>query len=163
MPCQPPKLLKPHLLIDGYNVVHAWPWLRAQIPRGIDTAAALLVERVRILHDSGEVFATVVFDGRGQRLESVGKRKGDIEVLYAPSGSSADAIIEQVVLRAPDPSNFIVASRDNMVRETVFIQGARTITPEELEDWIEKLERRQTKELRERSDKTDRRFGNRLF
>lgn len=123
----------------------------------------MLVERVRILHDSGEVYTTVVFDGRGHRLESVGQHKGDVEVLYAPKGLSADAIIEQVVLRAPDPSNFIVATRDNMVRETVFIQGARTITPEELEEWIEKLERRQSKKIKQQSEKTDRRFGNKLF
>ncbi len=57
-----------HLLVDGSNIMNAWPELRALLPGDRDTARARLSRAVRILHDLEQVRVTVVFDGRGTEL-----------------------------------------------------------------------------------------------
>ncbi len=155
---------RPYLLVDGYNVAHAWRTLSAVTRRDPEQAAALLVERLRVLHDAEGYEVTVFFDGRGAKVEPLATQNpGELCVLYSPSGSSADALIEQIVFRAPDPGLFTVATRDNMIRESAIVGGARVISPAELLEWVESAERRQSRNIRDLNRDTDRRFGNRLF
>jgi hypothetical protein len=145
-------------------VAHAWPTLAPLVRRDPDMAAGRLAERLRVLHDAEGYEVTVIFDGRGAKMETAPTQNpGELCVLYSPTGSSADALIEQIVYRAPDATLFTVASRDNMIRAAVMASGARTITPDELLEWVQKAERRQSQALRERTRKHDRGFGNRLF
>ena len=44
-----------HLLVDGSNIMHAWPELRALLAGDRDTARARLSRAVRILHDLEQV------------------------------------------------------------------------------------------------------------
>lgn len=153
-----------YLLVDGYNVAHSWPDIRKMLERDVDSAAALLVERLAVLHDAEACEVTIVFDGRGERVEL--QRHGGANapcVIYAPAGVSADAIIEQIVNRAPDADDFTVASRDNALCLSVFSCGAHTITPDELLDRVRRERNALGKALRERTRETDRNFGNRLF
>lgn len=152
-----------YLLVDGYNVVHAWPRMQKLMARNPDAAAARLVETLRVLHDD-MLEVTVVFDGRGSRVErSATHNPGELCVLYSAAGSSADAVIEQIVCRAPKADLFTVASRDNMVRETVSALGARAITPEDLADWVDRRERQLARAVAAHNQKQARDFGNRLF
>ncbi|MGA2052791.1 MAG: NYN domain-containing protein [Opitutales bacterium] len=94
-----------HLLIDAYNVIHAWPQLRAAlIEFGPDAARAQLADAVRPLHDVAGWRVSLVFDGKGDDL--VIERPGPeltFSYVYGPRGLTADAIIEQVVLNSTVP------------------------------------------------------------
>lgn len=154
----------PWLVVDGYNVAHAWGAGRTPAALGPDAAAALLVDRLRVLHDGGELRVVVVFDGKGETVQAVQERgKTDVEILYSASSQSADAVIEQLVCRAEHPDEFVVATRDNMVQETVFALGASVMTPEKLLNWIEQEECKQTNALKLKQRESDCEFGNRLF
>lgn len=154
---------RPYLLVDGYNVAHAWPRLATMTRRDPNLAAAQLVERLRVLHDAEGFQVTVIFDGKGQKTEaSATQNPGELCVLYSPAGLSADALIEQIIYRAPDASLFTVATRDNMIRDAASCSGARSITPAELLEWVENAERRQSRGILARSQKSSRSFGNRL-
>jgi len=95
-----------HLLVDAYNVIHAWPDLRAALrTHGPEAARALLADALRPLHDSAGWRVSLVFDGRGPEL--LIERPGPeltFSHLHAPSGLTADAIIEQIVLNATLPT-----------------------------------------------------------
>ena len=155
---------RPYLLVDGYNVAHAWTATRGLMRKDPDIAAARLVERLRVLHDSEGYEVTVIFDGKGLKTAAPPTQNpGELCVLYSPSGLSADALIERIVFKAPDASLFTVASRDNMIRDAVICSGARAIDPAELLEWVDAAERRQSRKLGDQSRKADRSFGNRLF
>lgn len=127
-----------YLLVDGYNVAHCWPDVSPVIARDIDAAAAILVERLTPLHDPDQCEVTIVFDGRGSVAETVREAPSLPCVIYSPSGTSADAIIEQIVARAPDPNAFTVVSRDNALCLSVYAGGANVISPDDL---LERLHR----------------------
>ncbi|MBC8008986.1 MAG: NYN domain-containing protein, partial [Burkholderiales bacterium] len=93
-----------HLLVDGSNVIQAWPDTRALARRDREAAKALLLRRVAVLHDFSGWRVTVVFDGRGEELaiEAVGGA-ADFACVHTPAGATADDVIEQLVGRAAEP------------------------------------------------------------
>ena len=134
-----------HLLIDGANILHAWPELRALIKRDRSAARSRLVQSVSVIHDGEEVRVTLVFDGRGTGL-TVERPSGQptFSVLYTPSAMTADDLIEQLVAKSADPAACIVATGDRGERETVEASGAQVMTPEELAAWVQRVEVRQS-------------------
>ena len=122
-----------HLLIDGSNVLHAWPDTRALARRDQTAAKALLVRTVGVLHDLCGWRITVVFDGRGDALqvESVGGA-ADFACVHSPAGATADDIIEQLVGRATEPARCLVVTADRAERTTVEAAGAVSCDPAEL-------------------------------
>lgn len=135
-----------HLLVDGSNVVQAWPDTRALARRDREAAKALLVRRVAVLHDFSGWRVTVVFDGRGQELhvEAVGGA-ATFACVHSPAGATADDVIEQLVGRASDPGGCLVATADQAERATVEASGAAWCSPEELGKRIDAADTRQAR------------------
>jgi predicted RNA-binding protein with PIN domain len=127
-----------HLLVDGSNVVHAWPETRALARRDREAAKALLLRRVAVLHDLGGWRVTVVFDGRGAELgvEAVGGA-AHFACVHTPAGATADDVIERLVGRAAEPGACLVATADQAERATVEAAGAAWCSPEDLARRIE--------------------------
>jgi predicted RNA-binding protein with PIN domain len=132
-----------HLLVDGSNVVQAWPDTRALARRDREAAKALLLRRVAVLHDFSGWRVTVVFDGRADALnvESVGGAS-DFACVHTPAGATADDIIEQLVGRAARPEECLVATADQAERATVEACGAAWCSPEELAKRIDSADTR---------------------
>lgn len=135
-----------HLLIDGSNVIHAWPDTRALARRDREAAKALLLRRVAGLHDFEGWRVTVVFDGRGDDLsvEAVGEA-ADFACVHTPAGTTADDVIEQLVGRSADPAACLVATADQAERSTVEAAGAGWCSPEELARRIDSSDTRQAR------------------
>ena len=151
-----------HLLIDGYNILHTWPALKDFLPGNIDIARDRLGDAVRIIHDYDGIRTTLIFDGRSREIEVVRpSNESTFSFLYTPSGETADKIIEQLVAKANKPQGIFVATRDNMIRETVRALGAQTLSPEALVDWVHACERRQTEKLKRMNKSSDSRWRNR--
>lgn len=135
-----------HLFVDGHNVLHAWGWLQ-----GATGAAAVavvrerLVEALRIVHDVERIAVTIVFDGRGESVvRDVAAAEDEFSVIYAPANLTADTVIERGVTSAVDPRACVVATADQLERETVLAAGAECILPAELEAWINRCRMRVT-------------------
>ncbi|AHF91851.1 putative RNA-binding protein containing a PIN domain [Opitutaceae bacterium TAV1] len=116
-----------HLIVDGSNLLHAWPELRALLRRDRDAARARLVDLLAPLHDNSPepLRLTVVFDGRGSGLV-VEHPAGppSFSCIYTPAGTTADDVIEQLVARSADPAACLVATDDQAERSTVEAAGA---------------------------------------
>ena len=134
-----------HLLVDGYNIVHAWPDLRRVLAKeGREVARAQLVERVRILHDFERLRVSIVFDGRGGDIAiERPTRHATFSVLYTPGGMTADDLIEQLAAHAEAPADVVVATADAAERDTIEAAGAQAVSPEQLADWVERVVRAQ--------------------
>jgi predicted RNA-binding protein with PIN domain len=138
----------PHLLVDGSNVVHAWPELRSDLRRAKEVAKARLVERLRPLHDAAGWRVTVVFDGRGAELAI--DRPGPeatFSVLHTPAGVTADDVIERLVANAAEPGAITVATGDRAELSTVAAAGAATLSPEDLREWADRAVTSQSEQV----------------
>lgn len=146
-----------HLLIDGANILHAWPELRALLKTDRDAARSQLMQRASAIHDTEQVRVTIVHDGRGEDIV-VERPSGrpTFSVVYTPSSMTADDLIEQMVAGAADPAACVVATADRAMRETVQAAGGSTMRAEDLRAWIERAEARQAgavKALREANER----------
>ncbi len=151
-----------HLLIDGFNIIHAWPELRDMLGRSPAAARARLGEIVRVIHDFTGIRATVVFDGRGEEIEI--ERPGEeptFSFLYTPASAAADSVIEQLTAKAQHPGAVIVASADNPLRQTVLAMGAQVISPPDLAAWARTCRQRQSARLKHLSKQVDRQWRRR--
>ncbi|MGH7723296.1 MAG: NYN domain-containing protein [Candidatus Dormibacteria bacterium] len=129
------------LIVDGYNVIHAWPELSPLIKGGHAEEA-----RHRLITMLGEYAAataervTVVFDaharapdhGRGECVDGV-------TVIFGSSAQSADHVIERrvaIASRDGDAGRVTVASGDRLQRDLVMAMGAAVMGPEALRQMV---------------------------
>ena len=130
-----------YLLVDGHNVMHAWPELRRlQSHVGNRHLARLeLLHRLRQLQDLKGTRVVVVFDGT-QAQSSEEREKDGLQIFYANAASTADSIIERLTAKYVHQFPLRVASADGMVRETILALGADWISPETLQALCETAE-----------------------
>jgi len=138
-----------HLLVDGANLLHAWPELRVLMKRDRDAARSQLVQRLGAIHDGEQTRVTLVFDGRGDELV-VERPSGHVtfSVLYTPSSLTADDVIEQLVGKAADASLCHVATGDQAERQTIEAAGAIWVPPADLAAWTGRAESRLSSDLK---------------
>lgn len=139
-----------HLIIDGFNVIHQLPELQKRLRRSQELACTTLIDEVSCIHSASGMRVTVVYDGVGHKVD-IQHPTGDegVSVLYAPAKLSADGLIEQMVAKSEAPDKITVASRDNAVAVSIRANGAFTITPEELQDWVERSRARSGRTLQQ--------------
>jgi predicted RNA-binding protein with PIN domain len=131
-----------YLLVDGHNVMHAWPELarhmRSASKRHI--ARTELLQRLRHLQDMTGTQVVVVFDGTTAKITEEREPDG-LQVIYADAGHTADDLIEKLAARYAKERPMRVASADGLVRETVAAFGADWLSPEMLKSMCEDAER----------------------
>jgi uncharacterized protein len=125
------------LIVDGYNVIHAWPELSPLIKGGRGEEA-----RHRLITMLGEYAAataervTVVFDAHGRpRDHGEGEKVDGVTVIFGSSAQTADHVIERrvaIAARKGDAGRVTVASGDRLQRDLVMAMGAAVIGPEAL-------------------------------
>ncbi|HEY3586674.1 MAG TPA: NYN domain-containing protein [Myxococcaceae bacterium] len=122
------------LIVDGYNVIHAWPSLkRVMQEASLEAARDGLVERVSVLGMVTGVEATVVFDSNRAAASSE-SMVGDVRVLFTRKGHSADHAIERLAYTASEAGDVItVATSDRFQRDLVRGMGGAVISALELE------------------------------
>lgn len=126
-----------HLLVDGYNIIHQWEHLSKVLEDfGVEAARKQLGDWVRPIHDIDGYRVTVVFDGKGGAPE-IERPSRDLtfSFLFTPTGITADQMIEELVSTSKKPIEIIVATRDNLLTETVGANGGQTMGPERLLEW----------------------------
>ncbi len=146
-----------HLLVDGSNVMHAWPELKGLLKRERDVARARLSQAVRVIHDVEQWRVTIVFDGRGTELSSEHPSgHTTFSHVFTPTGMTADDVIEQLVGHAANPADVAVATDDRAERQTVEALGAAAMSADELASRVQRAierQRTQVSGLRRENDK----------
>ncbi|MFK5920939.1 MAG: NYN domain-containing protein [Verrucomicrobiota bacterium] len=127
-----------YLLVDGNNVIHAWPELKELHRSGIGLAH----ERLKLLlgryQDVSGVRVVLVFDGRGERMESPQHRaEHEVQVFYSDSSHTADDIIERLSAKYAQRHRITVATDDLAEQNMVYALGAEVIFTDGLCDLLE--------------------------
>lgn len=135
---------KRHLLVDGSNIMHAWPELRPLLARERDAARSRVSMAVAPLHDVEHLRVTVVFDGRGKGLTSeLPSGHATFAHIHTPTGTTADEVIVQLVRQSRSPAGCVVATDDRGVRQAVEALGAASISAADLAGWTRRAAERQ--------------------
>ena len=129
-----------YLLVDGYNVIHAWPELKELVHDNMDIA------RIRLLDvlSSYQVFAKcqiiVVFDAyRVQRpLEDV-LDYFNINVVFTKEAQTADEYIEKFAHDNQKKHNIVVATSDSLQQVIIRGAGSALLSARELREEIERV------------------------
>ena len=145
-----------HLLIDGSNIVQAWPELRALARRDRNAARSQLSKAVAGLEETEELRVSLVFDGKGTELavEHPSGRPG-FAVLYTPSGTTADDVIEQWVAKSRQAGDCLVATDDRAERQTIEALGAAGLSSADLATWVRQAAGRLGTRLQDRKRAND--------
>lgn len=154
--------MKDYLIVDGYNIIHAWPELQKLKENNLEHARSKLVDML-VNHSalSGER-VMVVFDAHlvKNNPEHTEKVNG-VEVIYTQEGETADTVIEKLVGNLPDPGVVYVATSDWDEQRIIFGRGAYRLTPKELLTRIKRL-RKEGERLYQSTTPTDSYLENRL-
>lgn len=139
------------LIVDGYNVIHAWTSLkRLTANASLEDARDKLIERLAVLSQVTGADVTVVFDAHhASSLSNSRETIEGVHVLFTRKGHSADHAIERIVYQAADAYDAItVATSDRFQRDLVRGMGGAVISTEELERQVVEAEQEMTRRIR---------------
>ena len=125
------------LIVDGYNVIHAWPDLRSALDRGgLQESRRLLVAALAEYGAVRGVQVTVVFDGPRQPVTIGPEIVDGVSVRFGGPSGNADHVIERLAYQASRhglAGDVVVATSDRLQRDMVRAMGVSTIDARSLE------------------------------
>ncbi len=126
------------LLVDGYNIIHAWPRLSALLEEKLELAREGLLSSLEPLADLESFQVWVVFDGGTADRPFVQlEERGGLKVLFSRRDQSADALIEELTRRMAANYEVSVATGDHAEGDLAFFHGARIISAAQLAGEVE--------------------------
>lgn len=143
-----------HLLVDGYNVIHAWPELEALAEVNFDAARDKLQE---ILEDhqgyTGEL-VYLVFDA--YRVEgSVGSRqtRDGFSLIFTKEHETADQFIEQKAMALARQDQVKVVTSDSAEQMSALASGALVYSARRFREIIDETSRQAMAEYERKKDR----------
>lgn len=133
-----------YLLVDGYNIIHAWKELSAMAQDdNMDAARQALMNRLSSFKGMDEREIILVFDayrvqGEAQRVT----RFHNISVVYTKEAETADEYIEKVSYEIGKKHRVTVATGDSVIQLIALGHGALRISPDMLREEVERAEGR---------------------
>jgi predicted RNA-binding protein with PIN domain len=112
------------LLVDGNNIIHAWPDLLAMHRRRKGSAHSELISRLESYRDFTGDRVVIVFDGKGAITQEE-RREDGLQIFYTGESHTADDIIERLAIRYADTYDIIVATDDRAEQDIVVGAGLR--------------------------------------
>lgn len=125
--------MKEYLLVDGYNVINAWPDLINLKEVNLEHAREKLIEILSDYAGFKGIKIILVFDAH-QVKGGVEKReyRGGVEIIYTEEGIIADMVIEKLINFLPEKSKVFVATSDKVEQDVIWGKGAFRISSREL-------------------------------
>jgi len=121
------------LIVDGYNVIHAWPELKRVLQQEtLEKAREQLVRDLAEYASQTGVAVTVVFDAHVRGGGAASRELSDgVTVLFGTKTASADHVIERLAQRAARSGGgdeVTVATNDRLQRAMVGAMGVSSIS-----------------------------------
>jgi predicted RNA-binding protein with PIN domain len=136
------------VIVDGYNVIHAWASLKKLMTEAsLEAARDKLIDRLSVLGMVAGADVTVVFDAHHSTARANSQELVEgVHVLFTRKGHSADHAIERIAYEAVNESHpdrasapsqaadiITVATSDRFQRDLVRGMGGAVISALELE------------------------------
>jgi len=112
-----------YLLVDGYNIIHAWPELKEHVKDNMDGARRILLEVLSNYQGIKKCQIMIVFDAyrvEGHQEEIIDYQ--NIHMVYTKEAQTADQYIEKFAHDNIKKYNIIVATSDGL--QQIIVRGA---------------------------------------
>ena len=131
-----------YLLVDGYNIIHAWPELEEHTISNMDGARTKLLDTLSNYQGLRKCHIIVVFDayrvaGHPEELSEY----NNIYVVYTKEAQTADQYIEKFAHDNKKKYNITVATSDGLQQLIIRGAGCSLLSARELKAEIERTER----------------------
>lgn len=121
------------MIVDGYNVIHAWPSLKRLLGVSLEAARDALIQRLSVYGLVTGEEVTVVFDAHhSSSLANAEEMVEGVRVVFTRKGHSADHAIERIAYAATG-EGVTVATSDRFQSDLVRGMGGAVISAPELE------------------------------
>ncbi len=123
-----------YLIVDGYNIIHAWHSLKTTMGHDLEHARIKLIDIMANYQAFKGVKVIIVFDAHMVKGNTGSKDKiSGVEVIYTAEGETADSIIEKIAGEFKESDRVTVATSDWEQQRIVFGRGAARLSAKELE------------------------------
>ena len=130
-----------YLLVDGYNIIHAWDDLRAVAREDLDAARLRLIDRLRNYQGWKKNKVIVVFDAyKVKGNPGSVERAGEVSVVYTKEAETADMYIEKTSYTLSKEHRVRVATSDGLEQMIILGHGAVRVPAAELRYELEQTE-----------------------
>ena len=144
------------LIVDGYNIIFAWPELAAVKDVKLEDARDLLVSILADYAAMTRQKVTVVFDShRRPDAEASEQTVNGIQVVYSGRKTSADHVIEKLLFEAKPSDEVTVATSDALQRDLALGRQIKTVSALTLKGQVDAVLARRNQQMgdsRARSD-----------
>lgn len=128
------------LIVDGYNMIFAWPELAALKDVKLEDARDLLVAMLADYAAMTQQRVTVVFDShRRADAEASEQMINGVQVLYSGRKTSADHVIEKLLFEARPGDEVTVATSDSLQRDLALGREVKTVSAATLKVQIDAM------------------------
>ncbi|MCM3768186.1 NYN domain-containing protein [Neobacillus niacini] len=142
------------LLVDGYNIIGAWPELKALKDRDLPAARDRLVEKMAEYQAISGFRVIVVFDAHFVKGTEKKYKNHQVEVIFTKENESADERIEKMAISLSNRKTQIhVATSDFTEQWQIFGQGALRKSARELEIEMSSIEKNIERKVKKIQDK----------
>jgi predicted RNA-binding protein with PIN domain len=144
------------LIVDGYNIIYAWPELSSIKDVSLEDAREALIGVLADYAALGRLQVTVVFDSH-RRPDAPGSAEtiAGVRVIYSGRKTSADSVIERLIFEAKNADEVTLATSDGVQRDLALGKGIKTMSALTLKSQVEAAMSRRNVQMRDRQDRSD--------
>jgi predicted RNA-binding protein with PIN domain len=153
------------LIVDGYNIIFAWPELAALKDIKLEDAREMLISILADYAAMTQQSVTVVFDShRRPDAEASEHVVSGIRVLYSGRKTSADHVIERLLFEARPGDEVTIATSDALQRDLALGRQVKTVSALTLKAQVDAVLARRDQQMNDTRAKSDiaRRLEDRL-
>jgi len=153
------------LIVDGYNIIFAWPELSAAKDVKLEDARDLLVAILADYAAMTRQKVTVVFDShRRPDAEASTQTINGVQVVYSGRKTSADHVIEKLLFEAKASDEVTVATSDALQRDLALGRQIKTVSALTLKSQVDAVLARRNEQIGDNRARSDiaRRLEDRL-
>lgn len=145
------------LLVDGYNIIHAWNNLKSIAEYSLESARLKLMDTLSNYQGFKNITVIVVFDGYLVKGNTGSINKyDDIFVVFTKEAETADRYIERTVNNLPREYMVRVATSDAVEQIIIMGKGAIRVSAREFEHEVKGIEKKiRTKYIENRPPKNN--------
>ena len=135
----PPRPTGPeYLLVDGYNIIHAWDELKEMASTNLEAARRMLMDILCNYQGFKKCIVILVFDAyRVKGNPGSVEHWNNIHVVYTKEAETADTYIERATYDLAKNHRVRVATSDNLEQLIILGHGAVRVSAREFREEIE--------------------------
>lgn len=117
------------IFVDGYNVINAWPNLRAKKDYSLETARMTLIDILQNYAAFKNCKVYLIFDAHMVNKNIGSKeRHGNLVIVFTKEDETADSYIEKAVNVIGRKTEVSVVTSDSLEQQVAFQRGATRIS-----------------------------------